>query len=73
MKTKLTFDELLSQAHKICKSCKKELHEQGGVSFYPHENGWDILGLAEKQWVYLKCTHCDYQNSLDTLGVKREK
>lgn len=45
------------------------------IEHYPHFGGWDVLGLDEKQWLYITCPRatCGLQWSLWKLGVPREQ
>ena len=55
---------------KACRSCSKPMHEVE-VESYPHSGGWEVEGRLAKQWLYVTCDACDYQNSLSKLGVPR--
>jgi hypothetical protein len=41
------------------------------VYHYQHSEGWKVSGFSEKQWLYIQCPHCTYQNAISKLGVPR--
>ena len=55
---------------KACRSCSKPMHNVE-VESYPHQGGWPVDGRLARQWLYVPCPNCDYQNSLWKLGVPR--
>lgn len=34
-----------------------------------HPNGWQVPGMTDKQWLSLRCHHCNYTNSANKLGL----
>ena len=52
-----------------CRWCNALL--PGTVDIYEHESGWYVKDLDKKQWLSLKCIKCDYDWSLNKLGVPR--
>lgn len=52
-----------------CKWCGKKLSPV--VQHYPHEGGWPVEGMEGLQWLFIRCTGCDYDHSLWKLGVAR--
>lgn len=63
-----------------CGDCGEILGAAGTADFgvptapfidnYPHPQGWEVEGFAERQWLYITCEHCRYQNALWKLGVE---
>ena len=38
----------------------------------PHENGWVVDGMSERQYLSIRCSKCDAILSLCKLGVPKE-
>lgn len=57
---------LLKNANLICASCGADLSEDTRIDLYDHSHGWDV-GLADDQWVSLRCLICGYDTSLNKL------
>jgi len=47
---------------KKCRSCGKKLSAK--VEHYPHDGGWVVAGFLGRQWLYVRCSKCGYQNAL---------
>jgi hypothetical protein len=41
------------------------------IKMYSHENGWQVDGHFERQWLYITCPKCKYDWALWKLGVPR--
>ena len=39
---------------------------------YPHDGGWTVDNMRDKQWLYIPCRKCGYGRAIWKLGVKRE-
>jgi hypothetical protein len=39
------------------------------IDLAPHPRGWEVEGLAERQWVSATCPECGYSNSFWALGI----
>lgn len=63
IKKKITIDK--------CRWCGSELNKDN-IDMYPHEGGWIIDGMSEKQWLYIHCNKCDYDWPIWKLGVPME-
>ena len=71
--------KLLENAKLYCVSCGADLVKTipyaGSyvpVNMYDHPNGWSVCDTLEKQWLSIHCDACNYDNSLQKLGVPRE-
>lgn len=53
-----------------CRWCGEIL--TGNVDVYSHSDGWRVVGYTEKQWLSRHCSKCNYDWSLNKLGVPRE-
>jgi hypothetical protein len=53
-----------------CPLCGKPL-EFDHVDMYNHEYGWYITEEIPKQWLSVHCDYCNYDISLNKLGVRR--
>lgn len=53
-----------------CRWCGAKLNKDN-IQTYPHEAGWTVDGMREKQWLYIPCS-CRYEWALWKLGVPRE-
>lgn len=62
---------LIKKGGAYCKTCGDRL-DGYPIQRYPHDAGWTVKGLEEKQWLYIVCPRCGYQNSLWKLGIPRE-
>lgn len=51
--------------------CGQDLTRQP-ISRYPHGAGWTVKDMRVKQWLYIICPKCKYQNALWKLGVPRQ-
>ena len=47
--------------------CGHDLHGQP-ILHYPHDAGWTVEGCNERQWLFITCPKCGYQNALWKLG-----
>ena len=47
----------------------------GDIRCYPHEGGIKVKGYKDKQWVYMHCRNCGYDNALWKLlqQIKRRE
>lgn len=57
-------------AGKKCFSCGQRL--PGKIDYYEHSDGWEVEGFSSRLWLYVECSKCGYQSSLETLGVPRK-
>ena len=55
---------------KSCVVCDTPLRGDD-IESYAHAGGWAVEGRLARQWLYVTCDYCDYQNSLSKLGVPR--
>lgn len=46
-----------------CKLCDTNF-DNDEIEMYAHPSGWKIDGLEERQWLYIRCKKCDYDNAL---------
>lgn len=53
---------------KACRSCGHNLPAR--VKHYPHAGGWILAGHTERQWLYVHCSRCGYDNALWKLGIR---
>ena len=53
-----------------CRWCGTSL-ENCEIEHYPHEDGWEVEGFEERQWLYVTCPKCGYQWSLWKFLVPR--
>lgn len=53
-----------------CMFCGKSLKHKKISGWGPHSGGWNVKGLKEKQWLYIKCD-CGQEWALHYLGVSR--
>lgn len=53
---------------KACLDCGHMLPPT--LDHYTHRGGWPVHGMP-KQWLFITCAHCGYQNALSKLGVPR--
>ena len=56
----------------VCSMCGTTLTKDG-LGHYPHPGGWPVDGMAEPQWLYLKCprTRCGYSTSFKKLHIDK--
>ena len=54
-----------------CHSCDKEL-DFTIVEAYEHEGGWNVSGFKSKMWLSIYCPHCEYETSINKLGVSKD-
>lgn len=60
----------LEQCTKMnCRACGTTLPSE--IEHYSHPSGWEVPGMEEKQWLFITCSHCGYQNALWKLGCDR--
>lgn len=52
-----------------CRWCGADL--PANIQFYPHPNGWDVVGYQHKLWLYVRCPRCGYDWALWKLGIRR--
>lgn len=55
---------------KHCILCEKVFTEPITIEYYTHTQGWLVEGFTERQWLYITCFYCRYQNALWKLGIK---
>jgi hypothetical protein len=53
-----------------CPSCGKPLSIDQ-IDMYDHEYGWKLTPLVCKQWLSVHCFECDFDISLNKIGVDR--
>jgi len=53
-----------------CRTCSFDLRNEP-ILHYNHSSGWPVEGYNEKQWLFITCPKCGYQNALWKLGVSR--
>ena len=51
-----------------CWSCQT-IFSRNDFANYPHDGGWSVDGLRERQWLYFTCPHCKAQNSFASLDI----
>ena len=56
-------------ASRPCVGCNIPLPPAVKVERYNHIGGWEIEGFAVRQWLYVVCPKCEYQNALWKLGI----
>jgi len=67
-----SLEEIKKKITKIdCRWCNTKL-DLDNIEMYPHEGGWTVKGMKEKQWLYIPCSKCHYEWALWKLGVPRE-
>lgn len=54
-----------------CLICGESLEGQP-IRQYPHSAGWIVEEFKQKQWLYIICSNCNYQNAIWKLGVSRD-
>lgn len=54
---------------KSCRWCEYVLPSK--VRRYNHHGGWKVSGFEQRQWLSVRCSRCDYDWSLEKLGVAR--
>jgi hypothetical protein len=80
-KTRYTYDETVRIMNalddivgkiekKVCVCCGKRL-DITHVDMYDHDGGWIVTNDIPKQWLSVHCDHCNYDISLNKLGVSR--
>lgn len=58
---------------KACRSCDSPLASPITVEHYPHDGGWQVDTFPKRQWLYVVCGNCKYQNALWKLGIPGRK
>lgn len=63
-----------SQLHgKECRHCKmndRTVPLEGlDIQMYPHDGGYQVTGMEQRQWLYVVCPWCGYQWSLKKLKI----
>ena len=53
-----------------CVCCDHEL-KMDVVNMYDHSSGWIILPELPRQWLSIHCDNCNYDVSLNKLGIGR--
>lgn len=56
---------------KTCRTCGKRLPAK--VEGYPHDGGWIVDGFTSRQWLYVHCSSCGYDNALWKLGIPGDR
>jgi hypothetical protein len=54
-----------------CNGCEHYLQDEP-ILHYGHDAGFPVEGFQQKQWLFITCSVCGYQNTLLALGVKPE-
>jgi len=54
---------------KTCKFCNTPLRNK--IDHYAHSDGWKVMYYTNRLWLSIKCPKCDYDWSLQKLGVPR--
>lgn len=53
-----------------CRWCGGALSND--IDHYDHSDGWLVDGFDTRQWLSRKCKVCEYEWSLNKLGVSRD-
>lgn len=62
------YENLIADLKPKCKMCRADLAGTP-LESYSHDGGYEVENFAEKQWLYIVCRKCDYQNSLVKMGI----
>lgn len=54
---------------KKCVGCGHKTSFNPKIEYYNHESGWLVENFNVRQWLYVKCLNCHYDNALWKLGV----
>lgn len=54
---------------RICVGCRRFFPSPVKIEHYDHSGGWIVEGFSERQWLYVVCPSCEYQNALWKLGI----
>ena len=54
-----------------CAFCGYEDLDQLPIEYFPHDGGWWLGTLEQKQWLFIHCPGCGYDWALWKLGVPR--
>ena len=66
----LTLEEYSKLVEGIeCIGCGRPLKAPIQLDHYDHRGGWVVDGFSERQWLYVVCPSCYYQNALRKLGI----
>lgn len=65
----MSLQEIAQQVVKkeiCCPVCQRQFRP-GDINHYPHEDGWSVLGLAKRQWIYFTCKACKTALNLNKI------
>lgn len=63
------YAQLVKERH--CRTCGRKLPAK--IEHYDHEGGWKVDGYDERQWLYVNCPNCGYDNALWKLSIPGDR
>lgn len=52
-----------------CANCDKSLPHPARITASEHGSGWPVARFPKRQWLSVKCPHCNYESALWKLGI----